>query len=139
MAAFLLAHTINENYTVDIVDAHQELEPENTAEAYKESQNELTSKIIQSNHQPITPFPLTSLSASSISWTPPGMLPPAPPVGSLFQCLATLSGEKNFPNIQREPPGVQLEAITFCPVATYWEKRRNFKVMWELLLPSSCS
>lgn len=57
MAAFLLAHTINENYTVDIVDAHQELEPENTAEAYKESQNELTSKIIQSNHQPITTIP----------------------------------------------------------------------------------
>ena len=39
-------------------------------------------------------------------------------LGSLFQCLTTLS-EKFFPNIQPESPLAQLEAIPPSPIASY--------------------
>ena len=40
-------------------------------------------------------------------------------LGSLFQCLTTLSGEEIFPNTQSKPPLVQLEAISSRPIACY--------------------
>ncbi|KAK4812304.1 LOW QUALITY PROTEIN: hypothetical protein QYF61_014090, partial [Mycteria americana] len=40
-------------------------------------------------------------------------------LGSLFQCLITLSVKKFFPNIQSKPPLVQLEAIPSCSMACY--------------------
>jgi len=88
---------INESYIIDIVDPHHELEPENTVETYEESQNELTSKIIQSNHQPITTIPAIphpSVPHQHISWTPPGMLPPAAPCGQPVAMLG--HSEKKF-------------------------------------------
>jgi len=42
-----------------------------------------------------------------------------PSLGSLFQCLTTLSVRKFFPDIQPKPPLAQLEAISFkfCPLS----------------------
>jgi len=39
-------------------------------------------------------------------------------LGSLFQCLTTVSKEI-FPSIQSKFPQVQLEAISSCPIACY--------------------
>ena len=40
-------------------------------------------------------------------------------LGSPFQCLTTLSEKVVFPNIQPEPPLVQLEAIPSSPITSY--------------------
>ncbi|KAK4806198.1 hypothetical protein QYF61_001121 [Mycteria americana] len=45
-------------------------------------------------------------------------------LGSLFQCLPTLSVKK-FPNIQSKPPLAQLEAISSCPIACYLGEETN--------------
>ena len=46
-------------------------------------------------------------------------------LGSLFQCLTTLSVKKFFPNIQSEPPLMQLEAIASCPVGSFLGEETN--------------
>ncbi|KAK4823572.1 hypothetical protein QYF61_003576 [Mycteria americana] len=44
-------------------------------------------------------------------------------LGSLFQCFPC--SEEIFPNIQPEPPLVQLEAISSCPIASYLGEETN--------------
>jgi len=46
-------------------------------------------------------------------------------LGSLFQCLTTLSVKNFFPNIRPKPALAQLEAIFSCPVTCYLGKQTN--------------
>ena len=57
-----------------------------------------------------------------ISWTPIETVTPCPP-GQPVPVPDHSSGEEIFPNIQPEPPVVQLEAITSRVVAVTWEQR----------------
>ena len=46
-------------------------------------------------------------------------------LGSLFQCLTTLSVKTIFPNIQPKPPLAQHEAISSCPITCYLGEESN--------------
>jgi len=46
-------------------------------------------------------------------------------LGSLFQCLTTLSVKKFFPNIQSKPTLMQLEVIASCPITSYLGEETN--------------
>jgi len=61
-------------------------------------------------------------SATSISWIPPGMATPPPPWAACSS-ISPLFEEEIFPNVQPEPPLVQLEAITSHPIISAREKR----------------
>jgi len=46
-------------------------------------------------------------------------------LGSLFQCLTTLSVKNFFPNIQSKPPLTQPEAVASRPIASYLGEETN--------------
>ena len=86
---------------------------------------EKTSKIIQSNHQPIPTMPSNSIPQCDLSMflNISRDSDSTTSLGSLFQCIITLSENIFFPNTQPEFPLAQLEAIPSCPITVTWEKR----------------
>ena len=62
-------------------------------------------------------MPLSATFTFSLNTSRDGSSPTS--LGSLFQCLTTLSENFFFPKIQAEPPLVQLEAVSSSSITSY--------------------
>ena len=99
---------------------------------------EKTSKIIQPNHQPIPTMPLSHFPQCHIhtvlehlqGWWLYHLS--GQPVPMYYQSF----GEEIFPNIQPEPPLVQLKAITSYCITVTWKKRPTSP--FHILFLGSC-
>ena len=83
---------------------------------------EKTSKTTKSNRQPITTTPAKpcpEVPYLCIFWTPPGMVTPPLPWALPVPLPDHSLNKEVFPNIQSEPPLVQLETISSRPIAGY--------------------
>ena len=84
---------------------------------------EKTSKIIKSNHQPITTMSWSAISTRFLNTSRNGDSTTF--LGSLFQRLYYSFNKEIFPNIQSKPPLTQFEAIASHSITCYLGEETN--------------